>query len=152
MHSSIISFDIFLNSFLIVFLLIVSCSSTKNLKRDNSETKTEVVDSGELSIKRPSDTLELTIPKTVHKDTTIYKRGRKSTVYLNYDSYGNAKVISVCDSIAIFKKWYNKTKQEEKKDIKEKDKTIDINPILFVYFFVGLFILIILLKISNKFI
>ena len=137
---------------LIFFLFVVSCSSTKNLKRDNTKTKTDVVNSGELSIKRPSDTLELTIPKIVYKDTTIYKRGRKSTVYLNYDSQGNAKVISVCDSIAIFKKWYNKVQQEEKKDIKEKDKQIDINPVLFIYFFVGLAILIIIVKISNKFI
>ena len=92
---------------IIIFFLFVSCSSTKNLKRDNTKTKTEAIYSGELTIKRASDTLELTIPKIVYKDTTIYKRGRKSTVYLNYDSNGNAKVVSVCDSIEIAKKWFD---------------------------------------------
>ena len=137
---------------IIIFFLFVSCSSTKNLKRDNTKTKTEAVDSGELTIKRASDTLELTIPKIVYKDTTIYKRGRKSTVYLNYDSNGNAKVVSVCDSIEIAKKWFKKLNIDQNKDIKEKDKEFNINPILFIYFFLGLFVFVILLKISNKFI
>lgn len=137
---------------IIILFLLASCKSTKNLKRDNSKIKTEAIDSGELTIKRPSDTLELTIPNIIYKDTTIYKRGRKSTVYLNYDSQGNAKVVSVCDSIEIAKKWFKKLNIDEKKDVKEKEKTIDINPILFIYFFVGLFVFVILLKISNKFI
>ena len=50
---------------IIIFFLFVSCSSTKKLKRDNTKTKTEAIDSGELTIKRASDTLELTIPKIV---------------------------------------------------------------------------------------
>ncbi len=138
--------------YIFILLLFVSCSTSKNLKRDKTETKTEVVNSGELSIKRPSDTLEVQIPKIVYKDTTIYRRGRKSTVYLNYDSQGNAKVISVCDSIAIFKKWYNKEKQEENKDIKEKEKETVFKPILILYVFLGLGALMIINKIANKFI
>lgn len=138
--------------YILIILLLVSCSTSKNLKRDKTETKTEVVNSGELTIKRPSDTLEVSIPKIIYKDTTIYRRGRKSTVYLNYDSQGNAKVISVCDSIAIFKKWYNKEKQEENKDIKEKEKEIVFKPMLILYVFLGLGGLMIVNKIVNKFI
>ena len=74
--------------------MLISCTSTKKLVRDKSKTKTEEVNSGEMSIKRASDTLEFKIPNIIYKDTTIYKRGRKSTVYLNYDSEGNVIVIS----------------------------------------------------------
>lgn len=138
--------------YILILFLLVSCTSTKKLFKDKTETKTEKVNSGELSIKRASDTLELTIPKIVYKDTTIYKRGRKSTVYLNYDSQGNAKVISVCDSIAIFKKWYNQVNIENKNDIREKDKETVVSNTLVIYIFIGIFILFVLIKITNKFI
>lgn len=138
--------------YLLILMLFISCGSEKKLIKDKTETKTEVIDSGEIEIKRPSDTLELTIPKIIYKDTTIYKRGRKSIVYLNYDSKGNAKVISVCDSIAIFKKWYKKTKEEEDRNIKEKDKSININPLSIIYVFIGLLLLIFGVKLMNKFI
>ena len=52
---------------IVMLLVFVSCSSTKKLKRDNTKTKTEAIDCGELTIKRASDTLELTIPKIVYK-------------------------------------------------------------------------------------
>lgn len=137
---------------LLALVFFCTCTSTKKLKRDKTKTKTEQVNAGELSIKRASDTLELTIPKIVYKDTTIYKRGRKSTVYLNYDSKGNAKVISVCDSIAIFKKWYNQINVEQKNDIRDKDKETVVSNTLVIYIFIGIFILFVLIKITNKFI
>lgn len=137
---------------IIILFLLASCGSKKNLKRDNSEFKTEVVDSGEMKIKRPSDSLEADIPKDMPKNTIIEKRGKNSVIYIKSDDKGNIKVLSKCDSLDIVNKWYKTHKKEEKKDIKEKEKTIDINPILFVYFFVGLFVFVILLKISNKFI
>jgi len=36
--------------------------------------------------------LELTIPKIVYRDTTIYKIGVKQTIFLNHDSDGNGKL------------------------------------------------------------
>mgnify|MGYP005989610067 CR=1 FL=1 len=139
----------------VTFLCIVllnSCTVSKKLLRDKTKTKTESVNSGEVSIKRASDTLELTIPKIVYKDTTIYKRGRKSTVYLNYDKQGNAKVISVCDSIAIFKKWYNQINVNQKNDVRDKDKETVVSNTIVIYIFIGIAILFVFIKVVNKFI
>lgn len=135
----------------VAVLFFSSCTTTKKLNRDKTKKKVENIQSGELREKRPSDTLELTIPKIIYKDTTIYKRGRKSTVYLNYDSYGNAKVISVCDSIEIFKKWYNRVNTEQKNNIRDKDKETVINSEVIIYIFIGIAILMLFYKIMNKF-
>lgn len=145
-------FKLVLGVLVVAIVFFSSCTSTKKLLKDKTKTKTEEVNSGELSIKRASDTLELTIPKIIYKDTTIYKRGRKSTVYLNYDSQGNAKVISVCDSIQIFKKWYNKVNQEQKNNIRDKDKETVVNDTMILYIFIGLAFLIIVYRITSKFI
>ena len=138
--------------YLFILLLFVGCGVTKNKATDNTETKTEQIDSGEFTVKRASDTLEITIPTIKYKDTTIYKRGRKSTVYLNYDSNGKASVISVCDSIAIFKKWHKQINIDEKKDVTEKKKETILNDKLILYIFIGLAFLIVISKLTNKFI
>ena len=145
-------FKLVLGVLVVAIVFFSSCTPPKKLLKDKTKTKTEEVNSGELSIKRASDTLELTIPKIIYKDTTIYKRGRKSTVYLNYDSQGNAKVISVCDSIQIFKKWYNKVNQEQKNNIRDKDKETVVNDTMILYIFIGLAFLIIVYRITSKFI
>ena len=88
----------------LILLLFVSCTSSKKLNRDKTKVVKEEINSGEQTIKRASDTLLMTIPTIKYKDTIIYKRGRKSTVYINYDKQGQATIKSVCDSIAIFKK------------------------------------------------
>ena len=138
--------------YILILLLFSGCALTKDLKRDNTETITEQVNKGELTIKRASDTLEITIPTIKYKDTTIYKRGRKSTIYLNYDNKGKASVISVCDSIAIFKKWHKEINVNEQKDVKEKVKETVFNDELILYIFIGLAFLIIISKLANKFI
>ena len=138
--------------YILILLLFSGCALTKDLKRDNTETVTEQVNKGELTIKRASDTLEITIPTIKYKDTIIYKRGRKSTIYLNYDSKGKASVISVCDSIAIFKKWHKEVNVNEQKDVKEKVKETIFNDLLILYIFIGLAFLIIISKLANKFI
>ena len=138
--------------YILILLLFSGCALTKDLKRDNTETVTEQVNKGELTIKRASDTLEITIPTIKYKDTIIYKRGRKSTIYLNYDNKGKASVISVCDSIAIFKKWHKEINVNEQKDVKEKAKETVFNDELILYIFIGLAFLIIISKLANKFI
>ena len=131
--------------------MFISCTSTKSLTRDKTKVEKEEINSGEQTIKRASDTILMTIPTIKYKDTIIYKRGRKSTVYINYDKQGTATIKSVCDSIAIFKKWYNQINVNQKNDIRDKDKETKINGSFILYIFLGLAFLIIIFKLSNKY-
>ncbi len=137
---------------IIVLLLFISCTSTKSILRDKTKVDKEEIQSGEQTIKRASDTVLLTIPTIKYKDTVIYKRGRKSTVYINYDKEGTATIKSVCDSIAIFKKWYNQVNINQKNDVRDKAKETQINGSFILYIFLGLAGLIVVMKLSNKFI
>ena len=138
--------------YLIIVFLFISCTSTKSLTRDKTKIDKEEIQSGEQTIKRASDTILMTIPTIKYKDTIIYKRGRKSTVYINYDKQGTATIKSVCDSIAIFKKWYNQVNINQKNDIRDKAKETQINGSFILYIFLGLAGLIVIMKLSNKFI
>ena len=138
--------------YLIIVFLFISCTSTKSLTRDKTKIEKEQINSGEQTIKRASDTILMTIPTIKYKDTIIYKRGRKSTVYINYDKQGTATIKSVCDSIAIFKKWYNQINVNQKNDVRDKDKKTEINGSFILYIFLGLAGLIVVMKLSNKFI
>ena len=137
---------------IIVLLLFISCTSTKSILRDKTKVDKEEIQSGEQSIKRASDTILMTIPTIKYKDTIIYKKGRKSTVYINYDKQGTATIKSVCDSIAIFKKWYNQINVNQKNDVRDKAKETQINGSFILYIFLGLAGLIVVMKLSNKFI
>ena len=136
---------------IVLLLLFISCTSTKSLTRDKTKVEKEEINSGEQTIKRASDTILMTIPTIKYKDTIIYKRGRKSTVYINYDKQGTATIKSVCDSIAIFKKWYNQINVNQKNDIRDKDKETKINGSFILYIFLGLAFLLIIFKLSNKY-
>ena len=138
--------------YLILVFLFISCTSTKSILRDKTKVDKEEIQSGEQTIKRASDTILMTIPTIKYKDTIIYKRGRKSTVYINYDKQGTATIKSVCDSIAIFKKWYNQVNINQKNDIRDKAKETQINGSFILYIFLGLAGLIVIMKLSNKFI
>lgn len=137
---------------IIVLLLFISCTSTKSILRDKTKVDKEEIQSGEQTVKRASDTILMTIPTIKYKDTIIYKRGRKSTVYINYDKQGTATIKSVCDSIAIFKKWYNQINVNQKNDVRDKAKETQINGSFILYIFLGLAGLIVVMKLSNKFI
>ena len=138
--------------YLILVFLFISCTSTKSILRDKTKIDKEEIQSGEQTIKRASDTILMTIPTIKYKDTIIYKRGRKSTVYINYDKQGTATIKSVCDSIAIFKKWYNQVNINQKNDVRDKAKETQINGSFILYIFLGLAGLIVVMKLSNKFI
>lgn len=138
--------------YLILVFLFISCTSTKSILRDKTKVDKEEIQSGEQTIKRASDTILMTIPTIKYKDTIIYKRGHKSTVYINYDKQGTATIKSVCDSIAIFKKWYNQVNINQKNDVRDKAKETQINGSFILYIFLGLAGLIVVMKLSNKFI
>ena len=135
----------------LTLLLFVSCTSSKKLTRDKTKVVKEEINSGEQTIKRASDTLLMAIPTIKYKDTIIYKRGRKSTVYINYDNKGQATIKSVCDSIAIFRKWYNQINIDQKTNVKDKDKVTTLTPTFILYIFLGFAFLLIIYKLSNKY-
>jgi len=137
--------------YLIIVFLFISCTSTKSILRDKTKVEKEQINSGEQTVKRASDTILMTIPTIKYKDTIIYKRGRKSTVYINYDKQGTATIKSVCDSIAIFKKWYNQINVNQKNDVRDKDKKTEINGSFILYIFLGLAFLIVIFKLSNRY-
>lgn len=147
-----------MRSFIVILLmcLFVSCSVTKNLLRgkNKKETDTTILSGGEETSKRASDTLEILVPSIVYKDTTIYKRGKSSTVYINYDKQGKKTFGSVCDSINDFKKWYKneRIKEEIKDKTKEKTKETVFKPIFLLYLFIGIAFLMLCNKLMNKFI
>ena len=72
---------------LLALVFFYSCTSTKDLKRDKTKTTTQTEETVKRT--RSSDTLEMLVPKYVFKDTTIYKRGKTSTIYIKYDKQGN---------------------------------------------------------------
>jgi hypothetical protein len=138
--------------YILIFILIffTSCSTIKKVftKKTKKDIKTNIVSGGEQTSKRPSDTIEIKVPKIVYKDTTIYKRGRASTVYINYDQQGNKTFGSICDSIDDFKRWYKKeqTKQRIKEDVKTKDVERYFKDVYFIYIFIIFVVIRLLIK------
>lgn len=133
---------------LLACVFFCSCMTTKKLKRDRTKTLTETTETVKRT--RASDTLEMVIPKIVYKDTTIYKRGRTSTVYIKYDKQGNKKIGGLCDSInEVIDK---RILEYKKNNIRDKDKETVINNEMILYVFLGFAGLIVVFKVVNKFI
>lgn len=134
--------------YILILLLFVSCTSTKDLLRDKTKSKTETT---EKVIKtRSSDTLEMIVPNYVFRDTTIYKRGKTSTIYVNYDKQGNKRFGGICDSInEVIDR---KITEYKKNNIRDKQKETTVSDKLILYVFLGLAFLIIIFKLANKFI
>jgi hypothetical protein len=131
-------------------LLLCSCSTVKKVfNKDTKKTiDKNIVSGGEETSKRPSDTIEIKVPNIVYKDTTIYKRGKASTVYINYDQQGNKTFGSICDSINDFKRWYKNEQSKEriKENIKTKDVERSFKDIYFIYIFIIFVVIRLLIK------
>jgi|TARA_R110002050_G_C8839943_1_gene505895 hypothetical protein len=127
---------------LILILLLSSCSIKRDVLKDNTETKetkTEIVTS-----KRPEETINISVPKVIYKDTTIVRKGKTTYLTMRYDKQGGLDVDCVSKEIDELKKViYN---LEKKNDIKTVEKETMFN----TSFFVSLFIALIILVIINK--
>ena len=130
---------------LILILLFTSCKTLKD-KKDIEQTKVTRTE-----LFKKADTLQYTVPNVKYKDTTIYvknfeKQG-SNTLKIVYDKEGNTQQID-CISDAV--KELNET-IETLKD-QSKTKETEFKSTNFIYIFLGLASLLIVNKLSNKFI
>lgn len=130
---------------LILLLLLSSCSVLKG-KKDIESTKTVRTETF-----RKADTLNYVVPNAIYKDTTIYIRNFEkqgsNTLKISYDKQGNQTEID-CISDAV--KELNETIETLKDNSKTKDTSF--NSVNFLYIFLGLGALLIVNKLSSKFI
>lgn len=126
-------------------LLSTSCNTLKD-KKDIESTKTTISE-----VYKKGDTLKYIVPKAVYRDTTIYVRNFEksgsNTLKIVYDKEGNQTQID-CMSESI--KELNKTIESLKDNSKTKETEFKNANIL--YIFLGLAALLLLSKITNKFI
>jgi len=128
-----------------LLVLFTSCRTLKD-KKDIEQTKVTRTE-----LYKKADTLNYIVPKAVFKDTTIYIRNFEkqgsNTLKIVYDKDGNTQQID-CISDAV--KELNETIETLKDNSKTKET--EFNSINFIYIFLGLAALLIVNKLSNKFI
>lgn len=133
---------------LIIWLLFISLFSCKVLKnkKDIEQTKTTRTE-----VFRKADTLNYVVPNYKYKDTTIYvknfEKEGSNTLKIVYDKQGNQTEID-CISDAV--KELNETIETLKNNTKVKET--EFKSVNFLYIFLGLGGLLIISKITNKFI
>ena len=136
--------------------LFTNCGSTRAVKKTDTqtETNTQTQEAGTITRTRPGDTITLTVPNYVFKDTTIVKQGRASTIYANYNNQGELDITAICDELNEIKEYVKTTNQEQTQttQAKETDRESFLNGSFIIYIFLGLAFLIIVNKVANKFI
>ena len=135
----------------LIIILILFVSGCKSLKT-KTDIETSKITRSELFKK--ADTLKYTVPKAVYKDTTIYVRNfdnpSSNTLKIIYDKNGNESQID-CMSDAV--KEFKETIETMKEQSKIKDTEIQIPfGLIILYVFIGLGALLVLNKVTNKFI
>lgn len=131
--------------FVVLLILFTSCKVLKDKKdiEKSKTTRTEVF--------RKADTLRYNVPKAVYKDTTIYvknfeKQG-SNVLRIVYDNKGNESQI---DCISEAAKELRETIETLKDNSKVKETEFKSEN--FIYIFLGLAGLLVVNKLSSKFI
>lgn len=124
-------------------LLIFSCGITK--KRDKVKEDRTLNESTEIITKRVGDTVTYEVPRVRFKDTTIVKRNyvTGTTQVLRYDKNGQVD-LAQCISGAIEKIERSNRELIEAIVSKNKETKHEINPIIILYGFIGLALLILI--------
>lgn len=150
----------------IILLINVSCNLLKTTNRETHKTQQTTkattlkhTDEYEVSItKRPKDSI-VYYPNiiTVPKDTTIIVRGKTTTLRLNYNQKGVLKKADcTAKEINEIKKTLRKITEKQTQSQSQKTtnttKESIFKPITLLWVFVGLAFLIIVSKLTNKFI
>ena len=128
--------------YFILCLLLVGCTSTKKL----FEKKTDTVstETGTVVSKRDGDTLTVSIPTVVYKDTTIYKRGKTTTLVQRYNKAGELNVDCISDEINELKEYVKNAVEHTDESTKEVER--GFKDIYILYLFLGLGLLVFLNK------
>lgn len=131
--------------FVVLLILFTSCKVLKD-KKDTEKSKTTRTE-----IFKKADTLRYNVPKAVYKDTTIYvknfeKQG-SNVLRIVYDNKGNESQI---DCISEAAKELRETIETLKDNSKVKETEFKSEN--FIYIFLGLAGLLVVNKLSSKFI
>ena len=137
-------------------LLLMGCTATKKLfqKKSKVDTTTTSVEKGTVTSTRPGDTLTVMVPHTILKDTTIYRRGKTTTIVQRYDKDGQLYVDCISDEINELKNYVKNALEvkAEETEVNTKDVTTGWQPIFILYGFIGLAFLMFINKLINKFV
>jgi hypothetical protein len=130
--------------YILILLLVTSCATTKNKKQTETSTIERTLTT------RAGDTLVYVVPNIKYRDTTIYHKNfenpASNTLKIVYDKQGNQTEIKcISDEINELREYINTFKEDSK--VKESN----FNNVIIIYVFIGLAFLIIINKISNKF-
>lgn len=129
-------------SVIIFIWIMTSCSTAKTIaeKETTIDTKTTTVETGTIKSTRAGDTLTILVPTLILKDTTIYRRGRTTTIVQRYDEKGNLSIDCISDQIDELKEFMIETLEEKKEVTDEKNTDIKRGwqPIFIAYGFIGL--------------
>ena len=145
---------------LIGSLVITSygCSSSKNKTRKLTDTNTtrDIKEKETLTTTRKGDTITYTVLNPILKDTTIYVKNTEKTgsLRIKYDSSGKQTIDCISDEINELKETIRSISENEtkKEDLKTKDKETIVDGKLVFYIFLGLGGLLVLNKVTSKFI
>lgn len=140
------------NILIILILLFTSCATLKKKNELKKTTDTNTLTKETITRYQPADTTYISVPNIVYKDTTIIKKGRTNTAYLNFNSNGNIDFKCINDKI---QETIQRTIEESKKEdvkINTKEKETIVSEKMIIYSFIGIVVLIIVNKLINKFI
>ena len=140
---------------ILALFLLTSCSVLKDKvsgKTKRSENK-ETIETERITTFRDSDTIQISVPHFKYKDTTIVKRGKTSTAYVNFDQKGGFDIRCIEDKIAEMREIERKiTEQNEiKEKTRTKKKESELKPVTILYFFIGFAIFIVILFVALMF-
>ena len=130
----------------ILCLLLVGCTSTKKLLEKKTKTDTVSTETGTVTSTRAGDTISLLVPNIVYKDTTIYKRGKTTTLISSYDKDGKLKVDCISDEINELKNYVKNAIEIKEEEEKSKEVERGFKDIYILYLFLGLALLLFLNK------
>ena len=131
---------------IILCLLLVGCTSTKKLLEKKTKTDTVSTETGTVTSIRAGDTLTVTIPTLVYKDTTIYQRGKTTTLVQRYDNEGKLRVDCISDEINELKNYVKNAIEIKEEEEKSKEVERGFKDIYILYAFLGLGLLMFLNK------
>ena len=146
--------------YVLLILLFVSCSASKTKTRKQTDTNTirDIQESETIKSTRKGDTLSYTVLNPILKDTVIYvtdtQKVGSNTLRIAYDNNGKQTIDCISDEINELKETIRSISenQSKKEDVQIKEKESMLNGTFIIYVFLGLAGLLVVSKLTNKFI
>lgn len=136
--------------YIILIFSLFSCDTLKEFSKNKTNTDRTIVERSTTITKRPKDSVVF-VPNYIFKDTTIVKRGKTTTLRLDYDSNGVVtKADCTADELNEIKMAITQINESINSKEKDKKKETSFKSEMIIYIFLGLAFLMIINKISNK--